>query len=405
MPSSLRLAIPALLLCLLTVSAARLHAGEPADIRETQADEDPLAQQEAETTKEIETGIAKEKVFDLYGSVRLRYRVTQDDAFWADGGSRFGLSARKEVKPDLWLFGRAEAGINLLESADFLLDRGSSAAGGNFRDNIFERLLYVGLETPSTMVTVGKNWSSYYRVSSFTDRFQGTGASASGTFNAGTDGGYTGTGRADRVLQARVQMRPLTEKTFVEPFKLNLQLQHGEEIPAIDGAHYGTTAGASAVFEADNNFSLGLAYNHATIDKNDLPQLKTYGIDGDATALVVGTRWFSDNWYLATVLSRLENHETTDELIYFDGSGMEVYAQYRLHNQWWVTGGGNYLRPDTNQTQAGAFKIHYGVLGLRYSFRAFEQMLFANIRFDNSKLSDGTERSNVYTVGIRWDLP
>ena len=42
----------------------------------------------------------------------------------------------------------------------------------------------------------------------FTDLFQGNGGSASGTYNAGTDGGATGTGRADSVLQSRFLVSP-----------------------------------------------------------------------------------------------------------------------------------------------------------------------------------------------------
>ncbi|MDX1336014.1 MAG: porin [Gammaproteobacteria bacterium] len=376
-----------------------------AEARETGADEDPLEKQEVQVSQEAAADLPQPRVLNLYGSARLRYRVTEDDSFWADGGSRFGLSARKEVKPELWFFARGEAGINLLESADFLFNRNTTAPGGKLGDNIFARLLYVGFETPAYMVTAGKNWSTYYRVTSFTDRFQGAGASASGTFNVATDGGYTGTGRADNVLQTRIQLTPFSEETAFKPVKLNLQAQHGRPIPAIDDAHYGTTLGASALFQTEQNFDIGLAYNHASIDTADLDRLRSSGIDGDATALALGLRWFSDNWYLGTVMTRLENHEATDDLIYFDGTGLELYAQYRLHKQWWITGGGNYLKPDNNQTQAGDFLVNYGLMGIRYSFREFEQMLFANIRFDYGRTADGRERGDVYTVGIRWDLP
>jgi predicted porin len=373
--------------------------------REVGANEDPLEKQEEKVLEQAVTDAPTPRVFELYGSARIRYRVTENDKFWADGGSRFGLSARKEIKPNFWLFGRGEAGINLLESTDFLLNRGSAASGGKLGDNIFTRLLYVGVETPDFMVNAGKNWSTYYRVTSFTDRFQGTGASASGTFNVATDGGYTGTGRADRVLQTRVQINPLRDDPVIKPFKLNLQVQHGESIPAIEDANYDTTIGASALFQTRQNFGAGLAYNHASIDSENLEKAKPYGIDGDATALALGLRWFSDNWYLGTVMSRLKNHEATDELIYFDGTGLEVYGQYRVHKQWWAVAGGNYLRPDTDQTQAGEFKVNYGVLGIRYSIREFEQMIFANVRLNNGRSQDGTPLGDVYTIGVRWDLP
>ena len=69
---------------------------------------------------------------------------------------------------------------------------------------LFLRLGYVGLEIPDLIAAFGKNWSTYYQIAGFTDRFESTGGSASGAFNAQTDGGNTGTGHADRTLQARM---------------------------------------------------------------------------------------------------------------------------------------------------------------------------------------------------------
>ena len=74
------------------------------------------------------------------------------------------------------------------------------------------------------MLTAGKNWSTYYRVASFTDRFQGTGASASGAFNAGTDDGYTGTGRADGFIQTRGLVNTFKTTSILKPLNLNLQV-------------------------------------------------------------------------------------------------------------------------------------------------------------------------------------
>ena len=377
---------------------------EEARERETEADEDPLEQQEAELA-DLKKPAPRATSWDLYGSARVRYRVTEDDAFWADGGSRIGLNGRIPVGTDKWIFGRAEVGINLLEELDFLFDRGTSAYGGRFGDTVFPRLLYAGIESPDFMLTAGKNWSTYYRVTSFTDRFQGTGASASGTFNAGTDGGFTGTGRADRVLQTRIKLGARRDNAYLRPGKLNIQVQHGEAIPAVEGFNYGTTIGVSALFETDFNFSAGIAYNHATIDPDDLEQLRSRGIDGDATALALGLRWYGEDWYVGSVLSRLNNHETTGQFNYFDGTGLEIYSQYQMVNRWWAIAGLNYLKPDDDQPLAGDFEIRYGVLGIRYSFNDFRQMIFANVRLDYGTSVDGDPNGNVYTVGVRWDLP
>lgn len=373
--------------------------------RELAAEEDPMAKRQGKIVKELVTEVVEHGDWSLYGSVRIRFRESDLDSGWSDGGSRIGLTGGWRFNPKLRVFGRGEAGFNILDQGNFLLNRGDRPQGQKFNDTFFRRLLYVGVETPGAVVTAGKNWSTYYRVSSFTDRFQGTGASASGTYNASTDGGYTGTGRADGVLQARVFFDTFGRKRAFKPLGLGLQFQDGQPIPGFPDKNYETTVGVSSVHEDDNGLAIGIAYNHASIDDADIPELRAGGIDGDATALVIGTRWYGERWYVGTVVSRLENHETTDQGTYFDGRGWEVYAQYNLLGNWWAVGGWNKLKPDAGEVQAGAFKIDYGVLGVRYSFMQFRQMIFANVRLNSSMTQDGSNAGDVYTIGVRWDFP
>ena len=100
------------------------------------------------------------------------------------------------------MFGVAEAGFNLANDLDLFLN--PKARSGDSDKDVFLRLGYVGLEIPDLIAAFGKNWSTYYQIAGFTDRFESTGGSASGAFNAQTDGGNTGTGHADRTLQARM---------------------------------------------------------------------------------------------------------------------------------------------------------------------------------------------------------
>jgi predicted porin len=373
--------------------------------REIGADEDPLLKERAEVIEERVEGVVKRARAQLYGSIRIRYRKVDSETVWSDGGSRIGLSGSQQLTPGLRLIGRGEAGFNLLDQAEFLLNRGSRPPEQSFGDTFFLRLLYAGISTERATITFGKNWSTFYQVTSFTDRFQGTGASASGTYNAGTDGGNTGTGRADRVLQGRGFAGPLQRELLGHPLGLNIQVQHEEPIPLTDGKFYGTTVGLSTVYEAKSNWSIGVAYNHANINDADVEALRSIGIDGDATALAIGARWYGEDWYVGTVVSRLENHEATDQSIYFHGTGWEVYSQYKLAGPWWAIAGWNRLEPDADQAQAGAFKIDYGVLGIRYVFEAMRKMVFLNIRFESSVSQGGLPGRNVYTIGVRWDLP
>ena len=104
------------------------------------------------------------------------------------------------------------------------------------------------------------------------------------------------------------------------------------------------------------------------------------------------------------MLARLENHDTTDDGIYFNGWGSEFYGQYHLFDRLWLIGGFNVLEPDSDQVQARDYRVRYGVLGLRYTFDDFRRMIFVNVQIDDGFTADGTQASNIYTIGVRWDL-
>jgi predicted porin len=379
---------------------------EAARERERQAEEDPLAQRREESVDAPREWEDKPNALKPYASARVRYRVEEDgDGVWGDTGSRFGLEGQYQLRPRTWLLGRAEAGVSLLDEIDRLLSPSGSASAAQRGDSIFLRLGYVGIESEQLALTWGKNWSTYYQVSKFTDLFQGNGGSASGTYNAGTDGGATGTGRADSALQSRFLVSPPKSWFGLRPFQLNVQAQYDEPIPWVPGGSYGGTLGLSAVLDAWPGYSIGLAYNHAYVRGKDSAAVRAAGIDGDARALVLGLRWISGRWTVATTLARLRNHEATDQRIYFDGWGSELYTQFQLLPRVFAVGGWNVLRPDGNQAQAGKYRVQYAVFELRYAWRDFSRMVYASMRFDDGRQADGTPRPNVLTIGVRLDWP
>jgi predicted porin len=342
--------------------------------------------------------------WEYYGSIRLRYRSTDAGSILGDAGSRAGLEAEWHTAPEAWVYGRLEAGFNVLDELDQLLSPGGSAGEGQQGDSVFPRLYTVGVETPVVVASYGKTWSTYYKIANFTDRFDSAGSSAVGTFNAGTDGGATGTGRADQVLQTRVFVDYLPETSRVKPFNLNIQLQRDQPIPGVDGAYYSNTIGLSAVLESRADFTLGIAYNLALIDDLDDPAVQAAGISGDAEAFLLGARWFDEQRYIGFAVARLLNHEATDEGIYFSGWGSELYARQRLIKGFWLVAGYNWLVPDKDQIQAGEYELLYGVAGLRYSIDDFNRLAYAEWRVDSTTSQDGGELGNIFTIGVRWDF-
>jgi hypothetical protein len=401
-----------------------------AELRELGAEKDPMSQEQADRAAQREAdetaalgepgpkdapGEDKkyaEKVqytpsegttgFDIYGSLRVRYRDQAGESGLQDGSSRVGADWEWQFKQGSYVFGRYEAGFNILAEVNDLVNPGENS-GEESENSFFSRLAYIGVDTPIVAGVIGKNWSTYYKVTAFTDRFMGTGGSASGTYNAQTDGGPTGTGRADSTVQSQMRIEFLPQKWF-KPFDLNIQVQDGNTIPFTENVDYGTAVGVSAVMTTQKDFTVGLAINYADVDIDANPELRRLGISGSAVAATLGTRAFGDRWYAGLLVSRLENHETTDDGIYFDGWGSELYGQYRLRDRLWLIGGYNILAPDSDQRLAREYQVKYAVVGLRFTFDDFRRMIYANIRYDDSRNADGTSGSNVYTVGIRWDL-
>jgi len=340
----------------------------------------------------------------IYGSVRLHYRATDAGSIIGDSGSRFGVEGEWRTRPDAWMYVRLEAGFNLLDELDALLSPGGSSGESEQGDSVFPRLYTLGIETQQFVASFGKTWSTYYRVANFTDRFDSTGSSGVGTFNANTDGGATGTGRADAVFQTRAFMDFLPVTWDVKPFNLNIQLQNGQPIPRVEGVSYQNAIGLSAVFESTDDFTFGIAYNRAQIEDLDNPAVQAAGISGDAEAILFGARWFDEQWYLALTLARLRNHEATDKGTYFIGWGSELYTRYRLVNKYWLVAGYNWLSPDDDQIQVGQYELLYGVVGLRYSIDEFKRLVFAELRLDSTTNEDGEDFGNIFTIGLRWDF-
>ena len=340
--------------------------------------------------------------YNFYGSVRL-HAINAFDAETdnsenklGDGASRVGISGQWHLVENWNLFGRLESGFDIL---DTFTGKAQNDNGGY----LTPRLYYLGIESDFLYLKLGKNWSAYYQVAGAADRFSIFGGNASGVYNAGTDGGATGTGRADNAFQTRAYL-DLGRRSGIKPFNINLQYQHGEQIPKVPNARYGSTYSASAWLETENELGLGIAWHRAAVNGIERPDLEQAGLSGDAKAWAVAVKSYGENWLTSLVYSRLENIETTNEFRYIDATGVELFAQWQFRDGWWLTGGGNYLEPDSDDPDAGQYEIRYLVLGVRYTFDSFNRMLYAEWRDDYGKLVDGTRRGNEFTVGFRWDF-
>ncbi len=68
--------------------------------------------------------------FELYGSLRIRYRETGGEAEFQDGGSRLGAAGHLRIRKNYFLFARYESGFNLLAREETGSGPGEHKGGG-----------------------------------------------------------------------------------------------------------------------------------------------------------------------------------------------------------------------------------------------------------------------------------
>lgn len=395
--------------------STEIEQKQAADIKRSQddaaLDQDPEANRRFLRTFERPgyTGPEEEeKLFRIYGSVRVHAIYNglqannegQKNGFsLGDGGSRVGASLHWNFTERSQLFGLAEGGFNIFD----VFSSNASSEDGQQNRLLNPRLYYLGLDTPYVFATFGKNWSTYYKIAGMTDRFAVFGGNAAGVYNAGTDGGATGTGRANEVIQTRMYLE-IFKRFEIKPFNLNLQYQRDQPIPQVDNAAYGDQYGASAWLENEAGLGLGIAYNLSRIPDRKSPAIVAAGIDGDAEALAISSRWSGDKWYASLVWTRQDNHATNDQNLYVDGNGVELYAQWEFRDRWWLVGGGNWFRADDRDPQSGQYKIDQTIIGMRRTIDSFHRMLYFEYLISNGSSFAGDPNDDQFTLGIRWDF-
>jgi predicted porin len=332
--------------------------------------------------------LPRARAIDSYGSLRVAAAIDSDgNREIRNNSSRLGLRGTKRMTDSIQAFGRVEFGVNLVATDRVILSGGDPGVPiGQGSQAVFSRLGYVGLDTGIGSFAWGKQWSAYYDVAVFTDQFPLWSGAATGAFGAGTDGGISGTGRAEQALQYREARGPVN---------VALQMQSRNSSP--NNRAWVDAWGTSAIVGKASGFSLGAAYNEvrdgvANPNPNQ-PQL------GDKAA-IFGLRYRADRFYAATTLSLSKQHEVDDLGRRFDGTGFELALRYHATGAIWLEAGYNDLQP--NSDHPGDFRTRFGLGYVVYNFGGGSRV-FGGFKIEGSRNSDGSKRFNgAFAAGLNY---
>lgn len=312
--------------------------------------------------------------FKFYGSLRVRAFIDDDGNTEVDDAtSRWGIRGDLNISQASDFFGRLEMGTNILTEASRILGGDPGGREGEETDALPLRLLFVGFEGPWGRSTFGKQWSVFYDVGVFTDQGPFFSGEAAGVYAGGTDGGVSGTGRADMALQYRFAWREI---------KFGLQAQIRDETE--NDRTFADTYGGSAVFQSKMGIGFGAAYNTVR-DGVPEPQEGQAKL-GDEIA-IFGARWQNRRWYLAGTYSTFKQHEKDDLDRFFDGDGYEFYADYEFTERFATGLIWNYQTPVNEHP--GDYSIHFIALGASYQLPKWWRF-YALYKLEDSAASDGT---------------
>lgn len=342
----------------------------------------------------------------LRGFVRLTMHGTDDSDEITDSGSRWGIDYTRKIQND-WTAGLTmEWATNFEKNTNLSVGGDSSVPAGDSGDSLSSRLGYIHFTHDKWgSFGIGKQWSVYYDVVAVTDVLNFFGGNATGAYNLGSDGGLSGTGRAEQAITWRKSYGNLN---------LGIQLQAQDEavvlenssIPEFDGTEIAVMGnGYSAALTYQwHDFTVGGAVNISEIDIS--PVLGNLGAEDEEDTIFAASVTYgksNSGLHVAFAAVTSEYHEVDNTGNYIDAVGSELFVKYTLENKLAIYGGYNLLESDTSSSD---YELSYSFAGAEYPLfngvgnMFIEAKVHDDTNHDNSQGNDDTQ----IALGIKFNL-
>ena len=315
-----------------------------------------------------------------------------------NNSSRLGLMMVSDTRSGWSLSARGEWGINLVKNdTSFDLDnnaddRWATLKEGDPDQTIWTRLGYLGVKNERAgELSIGKRWSVYSEVAGWTDMFDVFGGWASGMYPGGTDGGYTGTGRAEKVLMYRHTIKGV----FV-----GAQMQmRGTGDRVVD------SYGLASYLNVADGLTVGAAWNDAWVD--DAIHQSIPGALDHARALVTGVKYEKDSFYIAGIYTWQDGNEAAyneDHTIIYSCNGYELFVQDYVTETLRFHGGFNLrITRDPHPSLPEDYELRHFIVGAAWYIRP-TTYIYSEFLLDDSIYGGGRGGDNELTLGIWMDF-
>jgi predicted porin len=338
-----------------------------------------------------------------YGSLRTIVGISDAGAQVQDDASRVGINFT--TFGAIKVFGTAEWGVNLVQS-ETTFNAGATTASGfgvinQATQPVFgARLGFVGVDFGVFgRIAFGKQNSTHYDITDYTtDRFNVFGGQSTATYVAGTDGGQSGTGRADQVILYHLKFAKIFD------FGAQGQLRSGATSQAFNG--FGFSLQATVL----PGLKIGGAYNKTYFN----PQFTRVIFNGGGTDYwTIGGKgdWRNLEW--GAVYVRQSNGDIAfvpdpagglePIAIGFSADGVELYSRLKFGKFAAIFGFDDYIPRDPSPFINSNFKTRYAILGAEWHFSK-AGYTFIETSLGDSVDAQGKNVSDAVAFGFRYDF-
>lgn len=356
------------------------------------------------TANSIELFENEKTSVDFNGNLSIYYLNNGEVEEVNDGFSRYLFDMSHHIKYDWQAIAKLEWGVQVSNTDDkIIVNHNGLTSTGPTADSIWLRQGYVGVSHADYgRFTLGKQWGVSYDIGSVTDWFEIFGAEASGTYNFGTDGGFSGTGRAEQAIQYRVNYRNFNfaAQYLASEDELHASGENGEDFSAV--LNFNNAYGLSIMYQAPFDIRLGLAYNKSKLSLGANGETSA-NFDDELISAYITYRSHNENGlHVAVVYTDMTNHDINDVgKLMNKATGIEVFSAYRFDNDISLILGYNSLkdRSTIELGSDGTFHKEYFILSAKYHWDE-DFYLYIESKIDDSTLSESTTSLAENATGI-----